>query len=187
MREVWAIYFHTLSSDERPFNKFCNVAWCCSKQTERELELYMTTDIQETCHKQLLKPSGLSSRISPKLSCWTSVRATLRTLMNHWTLRYGNIHPRHTTAALAVWTFNDGASGLRENIKEMDICWADACGHSVKTRTFRWSWMFSGKSREPRKKLDESRGRGDLLLMRLKHKERVSLIWLESITMFTKF
>ena len=47
--------------------------------------------------------------------------------------------------------------------------------------------MFSGKSREPRKKLDESRGRGDVLLMRLKHKERVGLIWLESITMFTKF
>ena len=47
--------------------------------------------------------------------------------------------------------------------------------------------MFSGKFREPQKKLDESRGREDLLLIRLKHKERVGLTWLESITMFTKF
>ena len=30
VREVWAIYFRILSSDERPFNKFCNVAWCLS-------------------------------------------------------------------------------------------------------------------------------------------------------------
>ena len=36
MREVWAIYFHTLSSDERPFYEFCNVTWCCYKQIERE-------------------------------------------------------------------------------------------------------------------------------------------------------
>ena len=43
----------------------------------------------------------------------------------------------NTTAALAVLSFNDGASSLWENIKEMDICRADACGHSVKTRTFR--------------------------------------------------
>ena len=47
--------------------------------------------------------------------------------------------------------------------------------------------MPRGKSREPQKKLNESRGRENLLLMRLKHKERVGLIWLESISRFTKF
>ena len=35
VRKVGAIYFHTLSSDERLFYEFCNVAWCCYKQRER--------------------------------------------------------------------------------------------------------------------------------------------------------
>ena len=76
---------------------------------------------------------------------------------------------------------------MRENIKELDILPGRFMRVFCEDKDISLILNAQRQVQGTTKKLDESRGREDLLLMRLKHKERVGLIWLESISMFIQF
>ncbi|KAG8332497.1 hypothetical protein J6590_108235 [Homalodisca vitripennis] len=56
-KEIWATFFHKLSTDDNPQHELCDVAWCKYKQAEKERQAYKHKHSLDKAVCEIIKPT----------------------------------------------------------------------------------------------------------------------------------
>uniref|UniRef100_A0A0B7AFL1 Mutator-like transposase domain-containing protein n=1 Tax=Arion vulgaris TaxID=1028688 RepID=A0A0B7AFL1_9EUPU len=135
MREaVWAIYFHKLSTDQKPIHNLCKIGWCPYK------EAVTANKEQNYKHKNNL-PAAIMDVIKPVFrdlshpdllkKCLDGYTQNANESINSTIWRYCPKHKYHglvtvkIAVGIATLIFNDGAKSLEAPLAAMQLL----CGH----------------------------------------------------------